>query len=185
MPPEETRERVIDTATRLFHREGFHAVGVDRLTGELGMSKKTLYRHFGSKDELLIEVLDRCDEMAVRDFPDENDAASPRERILGVFEAQRAYCSQPDFSGCFFVNIATEFRDPAHPAVRKAGFHKSQLGTYIRRQASLAGATDPEVLAEQLTVLHTGAADYALLTGEYPPSTVLTVETLLTAHGIS
>ena len=185
MPPEETRDRVIDVATTLFHREGFHAIGVDRLSAELGMSKKTLYKHFGSKDELLVQVLDRCDDMAVRDFPDEQDAATVRERLLGVFEAQRAYCSRPEFSGCFFVNIATEFRDPTHPAVRKASFHKSQLGAYVRRQAALAGVADPAVLAEQLVVLHTGAADYALLTGEYPPSTILTVEVLLTAHGVA
>ncbi|MEE1939712.1 TetR/AcrR family transcriptional regulator [Streptomyces sp. TRM 70361] len=184
MPTEDTRTRLVAHATSLFHREGFHAVGVDRLAAELGISKKTLYKQFRSKDALLAEVLDRCDDMAVRDFPDESDDASPQERLLGVFDAQRAYCEAPEFSGCFFVNIATEFRDPSHPAVRQACFHKSQLHAYVRRQAEIAGALDPEAVAEQLVVLHTGAADYALLTGRYPAAVRGAVEALLDAWGV-
>ncbi|SES37279.1 transcriptional regulator, TetR family [Lentzea xinjiangensis] len=184
MPAEDTRSRLVAHATNLFHREGFHAVGVDRLAADLGISKKTLYKQFRSKDELLTEVLDRCGDMAVQDFPDESDDASPRERLLGVFDAQRAYCEAPEFSGCFFVNIATEFRDPSHPAVRQACFHKSQLHGYVRRQADIAGAHDSESLAEQLVVLHTGAADYALLTGRYPATIRQAVEALLDVHGI-
>lgn len=184
MASEDTRDRLVEHATSLFHREGFHTVGVDRVAADLGISKKTLYKQFRSKGELLTEVLDRCHDMAVQDFPDETDDATPRERLLGIFEAQRVHGEAPGFSGCFFVNIGTEFRDPSHPAVRQARSHKDRLHSYVRRQAERAGASESEVLAEQLVVLHTGAADYTLLTGRYPDTVRAAVEALLTAHGI-
>lgn len=185
MSIERTRQRTLDRAQDLFHREGFHTVGVDRLASEIGISKKTLYKHFGSKENLLAEVVDQCDSMAVADLPDEHDDASPYERVLGIFAAQELYCRQPEFSGCFFVNIATELRDPDNPVVRRAGFHKSQITQYVIRQATLAGATDPDGLAEQLTVIHNGAADYAMLYGRYPATTHSAVAALLTAHGMN
>lgn len=178
----------MDAAQVLFHREGFGKVGVDRLVAEVGMSKKTLYKEFGSKDNLLVEVVERCEEMAVKDFPDERDESTPRERLLGVFKAQQDYCETPGFSGCFFVNLATEFRDPTNPVVRRAGFHKAQLAHYVERQAELARLEDRdeiETLAQQIVVLHTGAADYALLYGRYPESTHAAVAALLTAHGLA
>ncbi len=69
--------------------------------------------------------------------------------------------------------------------MRRAAFHKGQLGEYVKRQAALGGASDPEALAQQLTFLHNGAADYALLYGRYPEFTQRAVATLLTAHGIT
>ncbi|MFD7948005.1 TetR/AcrR family transcriptional regulator [Streptomyces sp. NPDC059744] len=141
MASENTRDRLVEHATGLFHCEGFRAVGVDRVAADLGISKKTLYKQIRSKGELLTEVLDRCHDMAVRDFPDETDDAAPRERLRGIFEAQRVHGEAPGFSGCFFVNIGTEFRDPSHPAVRQARSHKNQLHGYVRRQAERAGAS--------------------------------------------
>lgn len=184
MPGEDPRQRAIDAAVELFHREGFGAVGIDRLTTSIGMSKRTLYKYFDSKDDLLLAVLDSCEGMALRDLPDEDDDSSPRERILAVFDAQAKYCTDPDFAGCFFVNIATEFRDPDHRAVRIAADHKAKLTQFLVRQARLAGVAAPDDLAEQLTVLHTGAADYALLYGHYPDSTRTAVAALLTAAGL-
>ncbi|GAA1661961.1 TetR family transcriptional regulator [Mycolicibacterium murale] len=184
MPAEDVRQRAIDAAVELFHREGFGAVGIDRLTTSIGMSKRTLYKYFSSKDDLLLAVLDNCDDMAVGNLPDEDDDSTPRQRILDVFDRQVQYCSNPDFSGCFFGNIATEFRDPGHPAVRIAADHKAQLTRFLTRQAALAGVAAPAELAEQLTVLHIGAADYALMNGHYPESTKNAVAALLTASGI-
>lgn len=184
MPRADVRELVLERATELFHREGFHAVGVDRLAAAAGISKKTLYQAFPSKDAVLLATLERGREMAVADLPDEHDDRTPRERIVQVFEAQRVYAGRPEFSGCFFVNVATELRDPAHAAVQLACLQKNELTKYVRRQARLGGARDVDELAEQLTVLHTGAADYALLTGAYPASITRAVETLLDAAGL-
>lgn len=118
------------------------------------------------------------------DLPDEHDDRSERERLVGVFEAQRLYAAQPAFAGCFFVNVATELRDPGNEAVQMACLMKSKLGEYVKRQAAAAGVADPAVLAEQLSILHTGAADYALLTGSYPESVITAVQVLLDAHGV-
>ncbi|CKI30538.1 TetR/AcrR family transcriptional regulator [Mycolicibacterium smegmatis] len=182
----DVRQRAIEAAVELFHREGFGAVGIDRLTSSIGMSKRTLYKYFDSKDDLLLAVLDSCEEMAIGNLPDESDGATPRERMLDVFDRQAKYCAEPDFSGCFFVNIATEFRDPTHQAVQMAANHKARLTQFFLRQAALAGVSEAAAseLAEQLTVLHTGAADYALMYGHYPESTKNTAAALLTAAGI-
>ncbi|MFW2512675.1 TetR/AcrR family transcriptional regulator [Demequina sp. SO4-13] len=184
MTAEETRERVLQHASELFHREGFHAVGVDRLAATSGISKKTLYQLFPSKMDVLVAVLKDSREMAVADLPAEHDDRSVRERLLGIFEAQRAYATRPEFSGCFFVNVATELRDPTHAAVEVAHLQKSELTKYVRRQAAIAGIHEGDRLAEELTVIHTGAADYSLLTGSYPLSVLHAVEALLDAAGV-
>lgn len=184
-PGELSRKRLVEHATYLFHREGFNAVGVNRLAAEVGMSKKTIYQHFRSKNELLEEVLNQYGEKTVHDYSDESDDSSPRQRLLNVFDTQHTLCSTPSFYGCFLLNIATEFRNPAHPAVRLALLHKGNLTRYVQRQAELAGAADPAALAEQLTALHIGAAEYTLLTGRYPETTHRAVEALLHAQGIN
>ncbi|RWZ68138.1 TetR/AcrR family transcriptional regulator [Labedella populi] len=185
MTAAETRDRVLEHATELFHREGYRAVGVDRLASAAGISKKTLYQLFRSKDDVLVAALEASREMAVADLPDEHDDRSVRQRLVAVFEAQLVYASRPEFSGCFFVNVATELRDPAHAAVGMAHLQKSELTKYVQRQAEMAGVEDSAFLAEQLTVLHTGAADYALLTGSYPLSVFAAVEALIDAAGIA
>lgn len=180
----DVRERVLEHATELFHRGGFHATGVDRLASAAGISKKTLYQTFASKDDVLLAALEQARKMAVADLPDEHDEQTPRQRILAIFEAQRVYAGRPEFTGCFFVNVATEIRDPDHAAVRMAHLQKSELTKYVRRQAELGGAHDSEAFAEQITVLHIGAADYALLTGHYPRTISAAVEALLNAAGM-
>ncbi|MEV6536864.1 helix-turn-helix domain-containing protein [Streptomyces sp. NPDC051639] len=124
-----------------------------------------------------VETRSRSD-MAVRDFPDEADDATPRERLLGVFEAQRASCEAAASAGGYLVNIAGESRDPSHPGTR------DQLYDYVYRQAERAGAREPETLAEQLVMLHTGAADHILRTRRYPDSVDKAVDVLLTTHSI-
>ncbi|WP_392839315.1 winged helix-turn-helix transcriptional regulator [Streptomyces sp. LN500] len=156
---------------------------VDKRDG-LPVARLELHAHDGrilSPDDVETR---NCNEMAVQAFPDETDDATPRERLLRVFEAQRDSCEAPESSGGFFANIATEFRDPSHPEVRQACFHKDQLHDYVYRQAERAGVREPEALAEQLVMLYTGAADYALLAGRYPDSVRKAVDVLLATHGI-
>ncbi len=133
-----------------------------------------------------VETRNRSDR-AVRDLLDETDDATPRERLLRVFEAQRVSCEAPESSGGFFVtlvNIADDSRGPSHPGTRQARFHTDQLYDYVYRQAERAGAREPEALAEQLVMLHTGAADHILRTRRYPDSVDKAVDVLLTTHDI-
>ncbi|MEU0038055.1 helix-turn-helix domain-containing protein [Streptomyces sp. NPDC006333] len=120
----------------------------------------------------------------VRDFPDETDDATPRERLLGVFEAQRVSCEAPESPGGVSADTSDEFRDPTHPEARQARFHRDQLYGYVCRQAERAGAREPEALAEQLVMLYAGAADHVLRTRCYPDSVGKAVDVLLTTHGI-
>src|SRR3954469_15598018 len=95
------RERLIAAAERLFYAEGIHAVGVDRLCAEAGVSKRSLYQHFAGKDDVVTAMVQaRADEFGSQ-LTQENQ--SPRERVLAVFEALDIGADAPDFHGCPFV----------------------------------------------------------------------------------
>ena len=161
------REHLVETAGRLFARDGFRATGVDRILAEAGVAKMTLYNHFKSKDDLILEVLSRRDdgfrhwlaeEVAAR-------AAAPREQLLAVFDVLDAWFHQPGFRGCTFVNAAAEFGAADAPPHRVAAEHKHRVGAYLRDLAAAAGATDPAGLAEELMLLIEGAISLAHVAG--------------------
>jgi AcrR family transcriptional regulator len=180
-----TRDRMIDAALRLFHTEGFGAVGVHRLADEAGVSKRTLYSYFPTKDDILLGVLRlRGPEIAVDWLPAEDDDTSPIDRIRAVFRIQAASIGDTDFSGCPFVDIATEMRDPGHPAVIEAAKLKLELTKFFARQAKLAHADNSDQLAEQLTTLFNGAVSQALLFGAYPDSVFTAVDALIAAQHV-
>ncbi|MFI1918804.1 TetR/AcrR family transcriptional regulator [Nocardia sp. NPDC020380] len=112
----EARERLLDTATRLFYAEGIHTVGIDRIIAEAGVAKATFYRHFKTKDDLVVAYL-------VREYGRQREVlesvpGSGAESITGIFERLGEISCGPGFRGCPFLNAAVEFPDPEH-AVRK------------------------------------------------------------------
>ena len=161
------RDHLVDTALELFHRDGFHATGIDRILAESGVAKMTLYKHFKSKDELILAALRRRDERfrnwLMREI--ERLDKTPRGRLLAVFDALAAYCEMLHFGGCFFVNAAAEYgsrEDPIHVA---AAEHKRLVFTYVRGLAAAAGAADADTLARQITLLMEGAIVTAYVAG--------------------
>lgn len=167
-PKPKPRERVLDAAARLFVREGVNAVGVDRLAQEAGVSKRSIYQHFDGKDAIVATMLQEYGPDVVAGYFAPDDEGTPRERTLHVFEALHEAARVSDFYGCPFVNVATELRDREHPASVVARRYKDRLTEYFVRQASAAGAADPQLLAVQLTLLFDGASASAAMRGGTP-----------------
>lgn len=154
-----TRDRLIDAATSLFATGGYHAIGVSRILEEAGVSRVGLYHHFRSKEELILAVLRRRDEVTRNLIMREVEQAShqPAERLLALFAFLERYVGQPDFTGCMFLNAAAEYHDENHPIHRMATEHKRMMLSFIEKQCGLLGADDPHLLAHQIYMLFDGA----------------------------
>ncbi|WP_332666205.1 TetR/AcrR family transcriptional regulator [Aeromicrobium sp.] len=176
------RERLLAAAEELFYSEGVH-VGVDRLCEAAQVSKRSMYQHFGSKDEILVEML-RSRAPQVMAGLDVAPDAAPRERILAVFDALHEQAQAPGFHGCPFVSVATELKDRDHPASVAALGYKLELNAFFEEQARLAGATDPVSLGVQLTMMFDGASAYSVVRGGGSPAARSAVVALLDAQGV-
>jgi AcrR family transcriptional regulator len=161
------RERILTAATTLFHREGIHATGVERLTEHAHVSKRTFYQHFPSKNDLVEEYLRRIHQAggAPSEQAIDNTDAPPRARILAVFDSAPG----SRFRGCPFHNAAVEAAD-AMPGVEDIVHeHKLDFIARLIRAASEAGARDPYQLGNQLAVLFEGARALATSLNDTSP----------------
>jgi AcrR family transcriptional regulator len=153
-------ERILETADRLFYNQGIRAVGVDTIAAAAGISKRTLYDYFPSKDALIVAYLSR---RTGRTQPSE---APPVEQILGVFDWLERWFASGRFRGCPFVNAVTELGAPKHPANAVAATFKEQRRLWFRDLLGKLGVPDPEGLATQLAILVDGAMATALVRGD-------------------
>jgi AcrR family transcriptional regulator len=172
------RDRLIDTASALFNRYGFHATGVDRIVAVAKVAKKTLYAHFPSKEDLILAALSRKRAAFADKFLPAVLATSgdPRERLLSLFELAKSWFSDPDFYGCIFVNAAVEYSEPGHPINACAREFKTLLRGFAREQAAAGGAADPEALADQIALLFEGATTVAQVSAR--PDAATTAKTI-------
>ena len=180
------RQRLLDAAADLFYRQGIGAVGVDLVSKQAGVSKRTLYQQFGSKGRLIAESLDAHGAAIIGPYlPAEDSAAPAREQILAVFDGLSGWTASDTFRGCPFINTAAELADPRHPARQVARDHKHQLRGYFARQAKRGQAKDPQRLADQLIVVFDGAIVQAVMgTLHHSDAARSAVQVLLDAHGI-
>jgi AcrR family transcriptional regulator len=144
-------ERILETADRLFYLRGIRAVGVDTIAAEIGISKRTLYNHFPSKDELIAAYLRRrFNQPPASDMP-------PAEQILATFDSLERRFASKDFRGCPFVNAVAEL-GPADKAVKKiAVAFKESRRLWFRELLTRLGVADADGLATQLTLLVDGS----------------------------
>jgi AcrR family transcriptional regulator len=164
----DTRERLIGTAQDLFYRDGFHAVGLDRLLAEVGVTKTTFYNHFQSKEDLVLEVLRARDQLWRHTFARrlrERAGDDPAAQLRAIFDVLGEFIGADTFNGCMFVNVAVEFPFPANPVHRAAAEHKELMGALLRDLALRAGAADPVALAEELSLLMEGSYVTRQVTG--------------------
>jgi AcrR family transcriptional regulator len=152
------RERILDTASRLFYRDGYRAVGIDTIIADAGVAKMTLYRHFPSKDDLIVAYLERANEA----FWSWWDAAvagvdDPLERLLAALEAVGRLANDPACLGCAFQATAAEFPERDEPGHRVAIEHKRAVRARFRELAVAAGLRDPDALAGELLLVMDGA----------------------------
>jgi AcrR family transcriptional regulator len=181
-PKQKPRERILSAAEALFYVEGVN-VGVDRLCEVAHVSKRSMYQHFANKDEVIVEML-KLRAATVNEQLATAEGTSPRDRILMVFDWVHELAQTPEFHGCPFVNVATELKDRDHPASIAALGYKLELNQFFEDQAREAGATDPETLAVQLTMIFDGACSYNVVRGGSSPAARSAVETLLAAQGV-
>lgn len=152
------RERLFQTAADLFYRHGYRATGVDTIAAASGIGKMTLYRHYPSKDDLIVAYLRDSDEEFWAGFEQiTGGEMTARAKLLAFFAALQAYALTPACYGCPFLNVATEYPETDHPGHVVALEHKAGVRARFRQLAAEAGATQPEALAAALHLLMDGA----------------------------
>ena len=153
-------ERILAAADRLFYRDGIRAVGVDSVAAEAGVSKRTLYNHYATKDDLIAAYLvARFRQIVPSDAP-------AREQILGYFDYLESAFARPGYRGCPYVNAVCELSDPKHRAAAIAMQFKEQRREWLRVLLQRLGAKDADALATQLQLLVEGAVASTLVRGD-------------------
>ncbi|WP_405823029.1 TetR/AcrR family transcriptional regulator [Streptomyces sp. NBC_01390] len=152
------RERLLEAAATLPYRDGVN-IGVQALCKAAGVSKRSMYQLFESKDELLAASLkERSAAFVARVLPPADDGRSPRERILYVFERVESLAGTPEFRGCRYLVVQIELKGQSHPTSRVAHQIKAHLTASFRSEAERGGASDPDLLARQLSLVFDGAS---------------------------
>jgi AcrR family transcriptional regulator len=153
-------ERILAAADKLFYTQGIRAVGVDAVAAKAGVSKRTLYNHYPSKDALIAAYLmGRFRHVAPSDAP-------ARAQLLGAYERLERLIGDGSFRGCPYVNAVAELGDPRHPAAAIAVQFKEQRRLWYRALLERLSARDADGLATQLQILFEGALSAALVRGD-------------------
>ena len=162
------REQLVETAAQLFNRFGYHAAGVDRVIAAAGIAKTTLYRHFGSKENLIIAVLQRIDEQFREDMRKAVDASvtDPKQKLLATFDFLQDWFKDKSFYGCPFMSAASEFGDRPGLVFQQAAMHKRLMIAYFEELARAAHLNEPQKIAREINLLHEGAIAMAHITGD-------------------
>jgi AcrR family transcriptional regulator len=156
----ETRQKLIESGTRRFYREGFRNVGLDQILADVGISKTAFYKHFESKEDLLLAILNEQHQWMEQTFLEkvrEQGGESPLGQLRALFDVVGWIISRDDFHGCIFVNVSMEFpllHDPAHQAAARS---KQAFEAVVRQIATQGGAAAPGDLAAELCLVIEGA----------------------------
>lgn len=157
--PSAPRDRILEVASRLFYQNGIRAVGIDTIIAQSDVAKMTFYKHFKSKDLLVLEFLKRRDELWRAWFESAVCRLAPKveNRPLAIFDALGERFSKKDFRGCAFINTMVEMADGDHIAHQAAAEHKQKVQQIIRSLLSEAGAKKSAELSEAFLLLMDGA----------------------------
>ena len=157
--PLSKRDQLLQTALELFAREGFHATGVDRIVEESGVTKKTLYAHFGSKEDLIVAVLREYEGKFRAQFFEEveEQAKTPKGRLLGLFDVAERWFSTSSFHGCLFINAIGEYSEPTTSIRSVCQEYKGFVKGYIQDLCEKLPVLHATHLAEELALLLEGA----------------------------
>lgn len=153
------RDELVQKALTSFYKGGFHAIGMDRLAKETGVSKTAIYKHFRTKEDLILATLRLRDEQ-FRNWLRrrvEALATDPEDQLLAIFDALGEWFEESGFRSCMFIKASSEYQDSSHPIHATAAEHKRLLSLYFASIAQKTSAKDPEDLARQLLVIKEGA----------------------------
>ena len=157
------RERLLDTARRLFYSEGIHTVPVDRLVTEAGVTRATFYRHFPAKEDLVEAYLHATDADLRAAVADALDQASPQQSAAALLELIGQVTCSAGFRGCHFINASAEYPDPGDPVRVAVADHRAWFQEMVTVLAAKAGHPDPDYAGRVLVLLHDGALSAAEL----------------------
>jgi AcrR family transcriptional regulator len=154
------RERIVSTAYTLFCRHGIRAVGVDTIIERSGVAKMTLYRHFKSKDDLVLAVLDRREERWTKQWLQAEvarRATEPADQLLAIFDVFDGWFRKRTFEGCLFINALIEIDDRSHVVHRECRRQLARIRDFVAELAADAGVAAPEAFARQWHILMKGS----------------------------
>jgi AcrR family transcriptional regulator len=182
------RERVGRAAYELFSRQGVRAVGVDAVIALAGTAKMTLYRNFPSKDDLILDFLQRREERWTHQWlvaESQRRGDTPREQLLAIFDVFSEWFHDPEFEGCSFLTTMVEINDPDHPVHQATVQHLANIRTHIEKLAAAAGIPDTDSFARQWHILMKGSIMAAHEGDKVAALRAREVgELLLLAHGV-
>jgi AcrR family transcriptional regulator len=164
--PAETRRRILAAADELFYSAGIRSVGVDEIAEKAGITKRTLYYHFPSKDSLIAAYLEARDEPTLARYMrwlDESEGDLARQ-IVGMFGKLGGLAASSDWKGCGFLRAAAELAGTqGHPALQVGARHKKRFEAWLESRIAAAGLSDPARRARQVMVLLDGAVTEILV----------------------
>ena len=162
----ETRQQIIDAAYTLFYQSGFMRTGVDAVANAAGITKRTLYQHFGSKDELIGAVLEHQHQMALERIRQWADCITgkPDQMVMTIFEKLAQWAAGTDWQGSGFTRAAVEFADlPGHPARKAARRQKKAVELYLLEKFAAHDLDNAEQLVREILLLIEGCQSLALI----------------------
>lgn len=161
------RDRILSTAADLFYRKGLQHVGVNEVITSAEVAKRTFYRHFSSKDELILAVMRCRAEEWLQWFTTEIEqrGSTADEKLLASFEILQEWYGSPGFRGCPFVNAVVELGNPAHPAHEVSVLLRQTIREYVAELATAAAVNTPEIFAQQYLLLLGGSVLVATIEG--------------------
>ncbi|UYM03500.1 TetR/AcrR family transcriptional regulator [Solicola gregarius] len=166
----QARSRLLGTATELFYAEGLHSVGIDRIVSTAQVTRATLYRHFPSKDDLVVAYLTQVDEAIRAEVETARDQdASPDDIVRAVARIIADSIQGAGFRGCAFLNAAAEYPDADHPVHQAVLRHRQWFLATIGELLAAAGEVDPEPAARHFVMLRDGAMAAGCLTTDPQP----------------
>jgi AcrR family transcriptional regulator len=162
------RQRILETADRLFYQEGVRAVGIDRIVAEAEVAKMSLYKHFPSKDDLILAVLEYREQSVLEFFRSamERHPKKTKDPLRAFFAALKEWFETPGFRGCAFQNAAAELADPTHPGTEFVRGHKQRFGEFLRGLVEDAVGKEAAKVAPAVTLLVEGAIVTAVIQGK-------------------
>lgn len=171
----DARQRLIETAERLFYAEGIHTVGIDRIITEAGVAKMTLYNHFPSKDDLILAVLEfreaKFDTMYEKWMA--QHIKTGKSGLEAFFAALKDWFKSPDFQGCMFINSNVEIADVDHAASKFSAEHKERFHDMLKQIiADQAGTSTADKVAAAIALMVEGAIVTAVMEQSVEPADV-------------
>jgi len=184
---EQTRKRILDGAYKLFRRQGYNRVTMDDIAVEAMLTKRTLYHHFNSKDQLLANVLEAQHHLALQAFKTFGDrlSGSAEAIVEGMFQELAVWADRPRWAGSGFTRLVIELADlPGHPARLIARRHKAQLERSLAELLERSGVRQSGELARAVWLLSEGAISLILVHGDrgYSAAASKAAKTLVRCH---